>query len=298
MSLQHIKNAVWFPVLLILISMTSIQGGAALAKTLFPAIGAPGITALRLGLGTLILCVIFKPWRLRFQRNQLLPLILYGLSLGGMNYIFYLSLRTVPLGIAVALEFTGPLTLALLASRRPLDFLWVVLALLGLLFLLPLGQHVSDVDPLGAFLALCAGGLWALYILAGKRAGSQHGPATVAAGSLIGAIIFVPLGLTFANSGSLTLAILPIGLTLAVLSSALPYSLEMVALTRMPSRTFGTLMSLEPAMAALSGILFLGEILTLTQWLALLAIIVASAGSTMTMRPAKTDVISLNDQKD
>jgi len=295
MSLLQLKNATWFPVVLILIAMTSIQGGAALAKTLFPLVGAPGITALRLGLGTLILCAVFKPWRLRFQRNQLLPLIIYGLSLGGMNYIFYLSLRTVPLGIAVALEFTGPLTLALASSRRPLDFLWVALALFGLLFLLPLGQNITHVDPLGACLALCAGALWAVYILAGKRAGSQHGPATAAMGSLIGALIFVPMGLTFANSGSLTLSLIPIGVTLAILSSALPYSLEMVALTRMPARTFGTLMSLEPAMAALSGILFLGEILTFVQWLALLAIIVASAGSTMTMKPAKPKIVSIKD---
>ncbi|MFG1175366.1 threonine/homoserine exporter RhtA [Erwiniaceae bacterium CAU 1747] len=298
MSPQQLKNAVWLPVLLLLIAMTSIQTGAALAKTLFPLVGAPGITALRLGLGTLILCVVFKPWRLRFQRSQILPLIIYGLSLGGMNYLFYLSLRTVPLGVAVALEFAGPLTLALASSRRPLDFVWVVLALLGLIFLLPLGENVSSVDPVGALFALGAGALWAVYIITGKRAGSEHGPATAAMGSLIGALVFVPLGLTFANSGSWTLSLIPIGLAIAVLSSALPYSLEMVALTRMPARTFGTLMSLEPAMAAISGILFLGEVLSLVQWLALLAIIVASAGSTITLRPAKAKIVAVNQQRE
>ncbi|MFK8256668.1 threonine/homoserine exporter RhtA [Erwinia sp. AnSW2-5] len=290
MSSSHVKNAVWLPVLVLLIAMTSIQGGAALAKTLFPAVGAPGITALRLGLGTVILCVIFKPWRLRFNRQQILPLVIYGLALGGMNYSFYLSIRTVPLGIAVALEFTGPLVLALAGSRRPLDFIWVGLAVLGLFFLLPIGHSIDSIDPLGAMYALIAGALWAVYILAGKRAGSQHGPATVAAGSLIGALVFVPLGLAYANPGIWTLSLIPIGLAIAVLSSALPYSLEMVALTRLPARTFGTLMSLEPAMAAISGMLFLGEVLTLVQWLALLAIIAASAGSTLTMRPAKRDI--------
>ncbi|BCQ34046.1 threonine/homoserine exporter RhtA [Erwinia rhapontici] len=287
---SHVKNAVWLPVLVLLIAMTSIQGGAALAKTLFPTVGAPGITALRLGLGTVILCVIFKPWRLHFNRQQILPLVIYGLALGGMNYSFYLSIRTVPLGIAVALEFTGPLVLALAGSRRPLDFLWVGLAVLGLFFLLPIGHSIDSIDPLGAIYALTAGALWAVYILAGKRAGSQHGPATVAAGSLIGALVFVPLGLAYANPGIWTLSLIPIGLAIAVLSSALPYSLEMVALTRLPARTFGTLMSLEPAMAAISGMLFLGEVLTLVQWLALLAIITASAGSTLTMRPAKQDI--------
>ncbi|MBK4724112.1 MULTISPECIES: threonine/homoserine exporter RhtA [Erwiniaceae] len=290
MSSSHVKNAVWLPVLVLLIAMTSIQGGAALAKTLFPTVGAPGITALRLGLGTVILCVIFKPWRLRFNRQQILPLVIYGLALGGMNYSFYLSIRTVPLGIAVALEFTGPLVLALAGSRRPLDFLWVGLAVLGLFFLLPIGHSIDSIDPLGAIYALTAGALWAVYILAGKRAGSQHGPATVAAGSLIGALVFVPLGLAYANPGIWTLSLIPIGLAIAVLSSALPYSLEMIALTRLPARTFGTLMSLEPAMAAISGMLFLGEVLTLVQWLALLAIITASAGSTLTMRPAKQDI--------
>lgn len=290
MSSSHVKNAVWLPVLVLLIAMTSIQGGAALAKTLFPGVGAPGITALRLGLGTVILCAIFKPWRLRFNRQQILPLVIYGLALGGMNYSFYLSIRTVPLGIAVALEFTGPLVLALAGSRRPLDFLWVGLAVLGLFFLLPIGHSIDSIDPLGAVYALTAGALWAVYILAGKRAGSQHGPATVAAGSLIGALVFVPLGLVYANPGIWTLSLIPIGLAIAVLSSALPYSLEMIALTRLPARTFGTLMSLEPAMAAISGMLFLGEVLTLVQWLALLAIITASAGSTLTMRPAKQDI--------
>ncbi|MCV3309739.1 EamA family transporter, partial [Leclercia adecarboxylata] len=140
------RAPVWLPVIVILIAMLSIQSGASLAKSLFPVVGAPGVTALRIALGTLILVVIFKPWRLRFQKEQRLPLLLYGLSLGAMNYLFYLSIQTVPLGIAVALEFTGPLAVALFSSRRPIDFVWVVLAVLGLWFLLPLGQDVSHVD--------------------------------------------------------------------------------------------------------------------------------------------------------
>ncbi len=135
------KLPVWLPILVLLIAMSSIQSGASLAKSLFPLVGAPGVTALRLALGTLILIAIFKPWRLRFAKEQRLPLLFYGLSLGGMNYLFYLSIQTVPLGIAVALEFTGPLAVALFSSRRPVDFIWVVLAVLGLWFLLPLGTR-------------------------------------------------------------------------------------------------------------------------------------------------------------
>lgn len=295
MSSPQKQSSIWLPLLVLLIAMTSIQGSASLAKTLFPVVGAPGITALRLGLGTLILCVIFKPWRLRFRREQRLPLLMYGLALGGMNYMFYLSLRTVPLGIAVALEFTGPLTLALLGSRRLLDFVWVALAVLGLWFLLPLGHDISSVDPLGAALAVGAGACWALYIIAGQKAGAEHGPATVAMGSVIAALVFVPVGLSFTDSGIWQLSLIPAAIAIAILSSALPYSLEMIALTRLPARTFGTMMSLEPAMAALSGMLFLGEVLTLVQWLALLAIIGASIGATLTLRPKKTKIEAVSD---
>lgn len=289
------KSSVWMPVSVILIAMMSIQSGASLAKSLFPLIGAPGVTALRIALGTLILVVVFKPWRLRFKKEQRLPLLFYGLALGGMNYMFYLSIQTIPLGIAVALEFTGPLAVALFSSRRPVDFIWVILAVLGLWFLLPLGQSVSQIDLTGAALALGAGACWAVYILTGQRAGEEHGPATVALGSLIAAVIFVPIGMAQATDSIWQWSILPVGLAVAILSTALPYSLEMIALTRLPTRIFGTLMSMEPALAAISGMMFLGETLTLVQTLALCSIIAASMGSTLTMRPEpKVHKIDLN----
>ncbi|EIM37101.1 threonine and homoserine efflux system [Enterobacter cloacae subsp. cloacae GS1] len=206
------KSSVWMPVAVILIAMMSIQSGASLAKSLFPLVGAPGVTALRIALGTLILVVIFKPWRLRFKKEQRLPLLFYGLALGGMNYMFYLSIQTIPLGIAVALEFTGPLAVALFSSRRPVDFIWVILAVLGLWFLLPLGQSVSQIDLTGAALALGAGACWAVYILTGQRAGEEHGPATVALGSLIAAVIFVPIGMAQATDSIWQWSILPVGL--------------------------------------------------------------------------------------
>ncbi|MFX4161037.1 threonine/homoserine exporter RhtA [Escherichia coli] len=268
------KMPVWLPIVILLVAMASIQGGASLAKSLFPLVGAPGVTALRLALGTLILIAFFKPWRLRFAKEQRLPLLFYGVSLGGMNYLFYLSIQTVPLGIAVAL----------FSSRRPVDFVWVVLAVLGLWFLLPLGQDVSHVDLTGSALALGAGACWAIYILSGQRAGAEHGPATVAIGSLIAALIFVPIGALQAGEALWHWSVIPLGLAVAILSTALPYSLEMIALTRLPTRTFGTLMSMEPALAAVSGMIFLGETLTPIQLLALGAIIAASMGSTLTVR--------------
>jgi len=289
------SSSVWLPVVVILIAMLSIQSGASLAKSLFPLVGAPGVTALRIALGTAILVVIFKPWRLRFKKEQRLPLLFYGLSLGAMNYMFYLSIQTIPLGIAVALEFTGPLAVALFSSRRPVDFIWVILAVLGLWILLPLGQSVSEIDLTGAALAQGAGACWAIYIVTGQRAGEEHGPATVAIGSLIAAIIFVPVGMAQATESIWQWSVMPIGLAVAILSTALPYSLEMIALTRLPTRIFGTLMSMEPALAALSGMVFLGETLTFTQTLALCSIIAASMGSTLTMRPEpKVEKIDLN----
>ncbi|MCL9646274.1 threonine/homoserine exporter RhtA [Pantoea eucrina] len=280
------KNSfpIWLPIVILLFAMMSLQGGASLAKSLFDVAGAPGITALRLGLGTLLLCLFFKPWRLRFTPAQRKPLLIYGLALGCMNFLFYLALRTIPLGVGVALEFLGPLALALAGARRLLDFLWIALAVAGLWFLLPIGDGISHIDPLGALLAVGAGVCWAIYILSGQRAGAEHGPATVAMGSLIASVIFVPLGLLFASPGIWHWEILPLALLIALLSSAIPYSLEMIAMTRLPARIFGTLMSLEPAVAALSGMLFLGEQLTLPQWSGLLAIIAASAGTTLTMR--------------
>lgn len=170
------------------------------------------------------------------------------------------------------------------SSRRPVDFVWVVLAVLGLWFLLPLGQDVSHVDLTGCALALGAGACWAIYILSGQRAGAEHGPATVAIGSLIAALIFVPIGALQAGEALWHWSVIPLGLAVAILSTALPYSLEMIALTRLPTRTFGTLMSMEPALAAVSGMIFLGETLTPIQLLALGAIIAASMGSTLTVR--------------
>ncbi|HEI8865770.1 threonine/homoserine exporter RhtA [Serratia sp. AKBS12] len=273
------------PICLLLVAMVSIQGGASLAKSLFPLVGAEGITTLRLSIGTVILFVIFRPWRMRFAAGSRLPLLIYGLSLGAMNYLFYLSLRTVPLGIAVALEFTGPLAVAMFSSRRVVDFIWVALAMVGLWFLLPLGHDMGSIDPLGAACALGAGACWAVYIIFGQKAGGDHGPGTVAVGSLIAALVFCPIGAWQTGSALLNVDILPLALAVAILSTALPYSLEIIALPKIPARTFGTLMSLEPAMAALSGMIFLNEHLNGIQWLALAAIITASMGSTLTIKP-------------
>jgi inner membrane transporter RhtA len=259
--------------------MASFQAGSSIAKQLIPAIGAPATTALRLGLSALIVCVLQRPWRSPPSRSSLGVILAYGLALGTMNFVFYMALRTLPLGIAVALEFTGPLAVALVGSRRWTDLLWVGLAVLGLMFLLPLSRTEGSVDPAGVAFALAAGFCWALYIIFGQKAGRAHGPTASAWGMLIAASFTVPLGLALTGGGILSPAVLPMGFAVAVLSSAFPYTLEMIALRKLATKTFGTLMSLEPAIAALAGLVFLSERLTATQWFAIGAVMIASMGT-------------------
>ncbi len=277
-------TSILFPVGLLLIAMASIQSGASLAKSMFPIVGAQGTTTLRLIFASIIMLLLLRPWRAKLTASSLRTVIVYGMSLGGMNFLFYMSLNTVPLGIAVALEFTGPLAVAIYASRRALDFLWIGLAVIGLLLLIPTGDTSAGIDPLGVGYALGAGICWALYILFGQKAGADNGVQTAALGVMIAALFVAPIGIVHAGAALLTPSLIPIAIGVAILSTALPYTLEMVALTRIPARTFGTLMSIEPAFGALSGLLFLHEYLSLAQWLAIACIILASVGATMTMR--------------
>lgn len=273
-----------FPVGLLLIAMASIQSGASLAKSMFPVVGAQGTTTLRLIFASVIMLLLLRPWRAKLTAKSLRTIVVYGAALGGMNLLFYMSLRSVPLGIAVALEFTGPLAVAIYASRRAVDFLWIGLAIIGLLLLIPIGESSAPIDLVGAAYALAAGVCWALYILFGQKAGADNGIQTAALGVMIAALFVAPVGIIHAGSALLTPALIPVALGVAILSTALPYTLEMVALTRLPARTFGTLMSIEPVFGALSGLLFLNEYLSLAQWLAISCIILASVGATMTMR--------------
>jgi inner membrane transporter RhtA len=284
------SNLPLLPVGSLLLGMLSFQFGAALAKQLFPVMGAQGATAMRLGLGALILWLLRQPWRRLAGRQGWASLWGYGLTLGIMNLCFYMALRTIPLGIAVALEFLGPLAIALLGSRRALDFLWVALVVAGLALLLPWNTQSQALDPVGVLYALSAAVGWATYILLGRRAGAAFGGDAVALGSAIGALVAVPVGLIHAGMGLFTLSTLPFALGVAVLSSALPYSLEMHALTRLPARTVGILVSVEPAMGALLGLAFLDEHLTAFQWLAIAAIIAASIGAVFGSRKTPVEI--------
>jgi inner membrane transporter RhtA len=284
--LSRKTDTVAVPIAALTVAMICFQAGAALAKGLFPAVGAAGTAALRLALASLMLLIVWRPWRMRLAAREMRVILIYGLALGCMNFFFYLSLRTIPLGIAVALEFTGPLALAMASSRRVVDFVWVAMAALGLLALLPLGLGTKALDVTGAGCALAAGLCWGLYIWFGRKAGAAHGARTTALGMVVGAIVIVPIGIAQCGAQLFAPAILPTALGVALLSSALPYSLEILAMPRLPTRTVGVLMSLNPALGALSGLFFLGERLGWSQWAAIASIMAASAGSAATSRQA------------
>ncbi|MES3037124.1 MAG: DMT family transporter [Bdellovibrionota bacterium] len=273
----------------VIIAMLSIQYGASLAKQLFPFLGAQGTTTLRLLFATIILFCIFRPWRGKISRLEYRWIIFYGLSLGAMNLLFYFSLERIPLGIAVAVEFTGPLAVALWSSRKALDFVWAFLAVAGIILILPVSEKSVPVDPLGVALALGAGFFWACYIVFGQKGGSTiTGGKITSYGMLIATLVALPFGIAHSGAELFNSKYLPIGILVAIFSSAIPYTLEMIGLKKIPTKTFGILMSVEPAVAALMGLIFLQEHLALAQWIAVIFIILASTGSALNLSKRKT----------
>lgn len=275
-------------ILILLLAMLSVQISASFAKGLFPLVGAAGASALRLFFASLVLICIYRPWRISFSKESIKSLFLYGLALGLMNLTFYFALQKIPLGIAVALEFTGPLAVAIFSSRKVFDYLWAVLASIGIFLLIPTEATEASLDPWGVFFALAAGFFWALYIIFGKRAGqSISGGIAATMGMFFAATVVIPFGAFLEGSRMFNTEALPIGLLVAVVGSALPYSLEMIALKNMPTRTFGILMSLEPALAALSGLIFLSEKLTILQSVAVVCVMISSLGSSISSHNSK-----------
>lgn len=270
------------PALAVAAAMVSQYAGAAFAKHLFPLVGSEGVVALRVGLSALILLGWLRPWRALPTRAELPTLLLYGVTLGCMNLLIYRAFALIPIGIAVAIEVTGPLALVLLSSRRPRDFGWLACAAFGLWLLLPLRAGAADLDPKGIAYAFGAAACWALYIVFGKRASSVQGGGVVAWGMLAASLFIVPVGAFYAGSGLLAPNVLVGGLAVAVLSSALPYTLEMIALRRLPRRVFGIMVSSSPAVSALAGFVVLGERLGAIQWLAIALVMLASGASAWT----------------
>ncbi|WP_420144535.1 EamA family transporter [Sphingobium sp.] len=265
----------------VLLSLSSMNLGAAFAKTLFPLVGAYGIAALRIDLAAILLLLFRRPWRRPIPRDIRWPLLAYGVTLGFMNLFIYQAFARIPLGIAMAIEVTGPLAIVLFGSRRPRDFLWLGAAVAGLLLLLPLKSDAA-LDPLGVAFAVGAAACWALYILTGKRISGALGGDAAAWGMLVAAILMMPVGLAHAGAALFSPWVLMVGLAIALLSSAFPYSLEMEAMRWLPAPVFGLMLSSAPAVGALAGFIVLGERLTPLQWFAILCIMAASGGSALT----------------
>jgi len=275
------------PVLAVIASMISIQWGASLAKQLFPILGIPATAMLRTVLAAAILAVYAKPWRgPRLSREAAVSVIGYGLAMGAMNLLFYLAIARIHLGIAVALQFLGPLCVTLSHARRLVDLLWAALAMAGIIMLMPGSQQPNRevIDLVGVGYALVGAGCWAAYIIFGKRS-SRYVPGmrVTALGMAVAAIAMLPLGMMDYSTPLMNETFWVYAPIVAILSCAIPYSLEMMAMTRIPSKTFGVLMSLEPAIAAIFGQVNLRESIYLEQWLGIVAIVIASAGSIVSL---------------
>ena len=266
------------PTLLVLLAIASVQFGAALAKGLFDEVGVGGSVFLRVLFAALVLMAVWRPSPRGRSRNDLALVAVFGIVLACMNLSFYSSIDRIPLGAAVTFEFVGPLGVAVVGSRRPLDLVWVGLAAAGILLLSDLGQ--GGLDGLGIGLALLAGAFWAAYILLSARVGQRfEGADGLALAMVVGTALLVPVGVAEAGSDLLVPWILAVGAAVAVLSSAIPYALEMEALRRLPTGVFGVFMSLEPGMAALAGYVLLGEGLAAREIVAIMLVVAASAGA-------------------
>ncbi|MDI2031510.1 DMT family transporter [Saccharopolyspora sp. TS4A08] len=274
------------PPMLVLVGVISVQVGAAFAKQLFSVAGASGVVTLRLVFAAVILLAVFRP-ALRMDWPTLRVVIGYGAVLAGMNMCIYQSFERIPLGAAVTIEFLGPLTVALFGSHRKLDVVWALLAGTGVFLL---SRVEGGLDWIGVAFALAAGACWAGYILLGAKLGSRTtGTSGLALAMGFGALIAIPIGAVDSGPALLSPTVLLIGLLVALMSSVVPYTLELEALRRMPPRVFGILMSTEPAVAALAGLVVLGELLTGWQWLAICCVVIASVGSVATTRTTPED---------
>ncbi|MBP1224619.1 EamA family transporter [Flavobacterium sp. 1355] len=275
------------PVPAVLLAIISVQCGAAIAKTLFPALGAAGTASIRIGVSALILLLAYRPNLKQITPQQWKIVVPYGLSLGAMNLVFYFAIERIPIGLAVTLEFIGPLLVAIIGSRRIVDYLWVLLAAAGIVLIAPWTN--SRIDTLGVLFALLAGALWAAYIvLGGKISKIMNSGQAVSTGMLFAALLILPFGFYENGLINLTPKLFGMGVALALLSSAIPFTLEMKALGQLPPRTFSILMSLEPAAASICAFIFLQENLTLYEILAVVCVVVASAGSTLTAKKMNT----------
>ncbi|TFB15874.1 DMT family transporter [Microbacterium sp. 3H14] len=278
-------------VALVIGSCLSLPFGAAVAAQLFPVLGPWGVTSLRVAIAAILLVVIVRPRPGKWTRPQWSAAVLFGVSLAAMNGFFYAAIDRIPLGPAVAIEFLGPLVLAAVLTRKVTDFVWVGVALLGMIVLGIDGLIGAEpLDPLGVLFILIAAGFWAMYIRMSARVGSLiPGSSGLAMGLVVAAVLLIPVGIPAASTVAMDPQLLLLAAITAVLSSVIPYSFELAALRRLPQRVFGVLLSLEPAFATLAGWLILGQDATPLRMLAVALVIAASVGTTLGVRRERRD---------
>jgi inner membrane transporter RhtA len=267
------------PIAAVVIAMAGFQVSASFAKSLFPILGAEGASALRLSLGAIMLWALVRPWRAWPRQGQWLPLLGLGVAVAAAVLMFYQALARLPQGVAIALQFLGPLAVALAGSRRARDLAWAGLAAAGVWGLVGQSAGSGPLDLEGVAWALGAAAGWAGYILCGRAAGATSGRSAAALATSIAAVLVLPFGIWQAGAALLSPALLPLALAVALFSTVIPFSLELYALPRMPARTFAVFTSLEPAFGALCGLVLLHERLDLPQVLGVLAVMIAAAGS-------------------
>lgn len=275
------------PQLLVVGAALSLQTGSAVATQIFPFVGAAGMLALRMGLAAVILLVLGRAWRHLPRGRALRAVVAFGAVLGSMNLLFYLALERIPLGVTVALELVGPLSVALLGSRRALDLVWCALAAAGVLVLT--NPSTTGLDPVGVALALGAGACWAGYILVGSRiARGIPGTSGLAWAMLAASLVLVPLGTATAGGALLDRWVLLAGLAVALMSSVLPYVLDLKAMRRVSRRGFGIMLSMQPAVATLAGLVVAGQQPSLAGLLGIALVVAASLGAVPARNAART----------
>jgi inner membrane transporter RhtA len=259
--------------------MAAFQVGAGLAKGLFPMVGPIGAATLRLLLGGGLLLVFVRPWRNWSWDAPLWALAVLGIGMAVTISLFYLAIERLPLGVTIALQFLGPLTIAVLGSRRIVDFTWAALAAAGVWYIVEPSGNVASLDPIGIMFALGAAIGWGSYILVGRVVGKSFGVSAAALSLSLAGLILLPFAILQSGATLLSVDVIPLAIAVALLSGAIPFSLELYALARLPARTFAVFTSLEPAIAALAGLLILGEVLAWSQLFGIALVVAAAAGA-------------------
>ncbi|AGM44754.1 MULTISPECIES: EamA family transporter [Aeromonas] len=283
------RHTQYLPIGAALLSIISLQTGAALAKTAFSTIGPEGMSALRVGIAAIILCCFTKPWRIRCNSSELVNILFFGVTLGLMNLFIYMAFKYMPVGIAISMEVIGPLAVTLLSSRQPKDLISILFAVTGLT-LLPIGGNNTSIELLGVVYVGASALFWGLYVSSGSKIAS-FGSQGFSLGLIVASMFIVPLGINSGVIEKINTDVFAIGCTIAIMSTALPLVLDSFALKYVPKSIFGVLMSASPAVSALAGMVILDELLTLYQWVGIFLISLACMGATMNF---KSNVVATN----